>query len=325
MKDGKLLIRWKASADLGAAKIYWSTSPDNILKNGKLLKSTYAAYNGYISVDPKPGSRVYFLVKAGNGATIEVSERKVNLQGAFNFRDLGGYKTTDGKTVKWGKLFRGEELGHLTDADIKTIQSMGIKTDVDYRTDAEVKALADPIIKGIQYIRKDEGNAGATADLMSMISSGMMKDEASAVQMMVGFNKQMVDSPKFYVQLMDLLNDPKNIGLLQHCTAGKDRTGLGSAIILLTLGVDEKTVMEDYLLSNVYREEANKKMIEGVKTQIKDENVVAAITAMMGVQKEFLQGATLIEQSSGVFTPCSVFSFPETAGPTEKMSLCDKR
>lgn len=289
--QGKLIVRWKANADLGAAKVYWSTSPDNIEKNGKLLAATYAAFNGYVADDPKPGSRVYFLVKGGNGATVETAERKVNLQGAFNFRDLGGYKTADGKTVKWGKLFRGEELGHLTDADLKTIREMGIKTNVDYRTDAEVKALGDPVIAGVNYVRTDAGNAGSTADLNAMIASGMMKDEASAVQMMAGFNKQMVDAPKFYVQLMELLNDPQNIALLQHCTAGKDRTGLGSAIILLTLGVDEKTVMDDYLLSNFYRADANKKMIDGVKQQVKDENVVAAITALMGVQKEFLQAA----------------------------------
>lgn len=289
--DGTLVVRWKADADLGAAKIYWSTSPDNIEKNGKLLAKTYTAFNGYVTADPKPDSRIYFLIKGGNGDTIETAERKVNLQGAFNFRDLGGYQTTDGKTVKWGKLFRGEELGHLTASDLTYVQGMGLKSIVDYRTDAEVNALADPVIPGATNIRTDAGNAGSTADLNSMIASGMMKDEASAVAMMVGFNKQMVDAPKFYIQLMELLNDPNNIGLVQHCTAGKDRTGLGSAIILLTLGVDEKTVMEDYLASNVYRAEANKKAVEAVRQQVKDENVVAAISAMMGVQKEFLQAA----------------------------------
>jgi protein-tyrosine phosphatase len=289
--DGKLKIHWNSNVDLGAAKILYSTSPDNIAKNGKQLKRINASYNGYITSDPKPGSRLYFYIKTSSGATITVAERKVNLQGAFNFRDLGGYKTTDGKTVRWGKLFRGEELGHLTDADIKIVQSMGIKSNVDYRTDAEVNAMPDPVIPGITNIRTDAGNAGSTADLMSMIASGQMKDAATAVQMMAGFNKQMVDSPKFYVQLMELLNDPNNIGLLQHCTAGKDRTGLGSAIILLALGVDEKTVMDDYLLSNVYRAEANKKAVDAVRAQVKDENVVAAISAMMGVQKEFLQAA----------------------------------
>ncbi len=287
--EGKLIVRWKADANLGAAKVFWSTSPDNIEKNGKLLASTYTAFNGYVTADPQPGSRVYFLVKGGNGATIETAERKVNLQGAFNFRDLGGYKTTDGKSVKWGKLFRAEELGHLTKADMSTIQALGIKTNLDYRNDAEVTALSDPTIAGVKNVRTDEGNSGGTGDLKTLIASGMMKDEASAVQMMVGMNKQLVDQPKFYVQLMELLNDPKNIGLVQHCRAGKDRTGLGSAIILLTLGVDEKTIMDDYLLSNVYRAEATKKMVDGMKQQIKDESMIAGFTAIMSVQKEFLQ------------------------------------
>lgn len=286
--QGKLIVRWKADTNLGAAKVYWSTSPDNIEKTGKLLAATYSAFNGYVTADPKPGSRIYFLVKGGNGATVETAERKVNLQGAFNFRDLGGYKTTDGKTVKWGKLFRGEELGHLTASDLKVIQEMGIKTNVDYRTDAEVTKLPDPTIAGVRNIRTDAGDDGSA--LASMSASGM-KDAASAVQFMSAYNKYLVDDPKFYVQLMDLLDDPKNVALLQHCTAGKDRTGLGSAIILLTLGVDQKTIMDDYLLSNVYRAEANKQAIAGLKTQIKDENMIAAYTAIMGVQKEFLQAA----------------------------------
>ncbi|AZN38987.1 tyrosine-protein phosphatase [Paenibacillus albus] len=288
---GSMVIHWKTDANLGAAKIYWSTSPDNIEKNGKLLAQTYTSFNGFVTPDPKPGYRVYFAVKGGNGAVITTAERKVNLQGAFNFRDLGGYKTTDGKMVKWGKLYRGEELGHLTAKDLEYVKNMGIKSDVDYRTDAEVNAMKDPVVAGMKYIRTDEGNAGSTADLNTMIKSGVLKDQASAVQMMVGFNKQMVDAPKFYVQLMELLNDPNNIALLQHCTAGKDRTGLGSAIILLTLGVDEQTVMNDYLLSNFYRADANKATIDALKKQIPDENVIKAMTALMGVQKEFLQGA----------------------------------
>ncbi|SET14689.1 tyrosine-protein phosphatase [Paenibacillus sp. NFR01] len=287
----QLIIRWKSSADLGAVKIYWSTSPDNIEKTGKLLTMTHSSYNGYVAADPKPDARVYFLIKSAGGAKITTAERKVNLQGAYNFRDLGGYKTTDGKTVKWGKLYRAEELGRLTASDLSYIQAMGIKTNVDYRTDAEVAALADPVLKGMEYVRTDAGNAGSAADLNAMIASGLMKDEASAVAMMAGFNKQMVDAPKFYIQLMELLNDPSHMALVQHCTAGKDRTGLGSAIILLTLGVDEETVMNDYLLSNVYRAEANKAAIAALKTKIQDENVVAAVTAMMGVQKEFLQAA----------------------------------
>ncbi|SFJ72641.1 Tyrosine phosphatase family protein [Paenibacillus sp. UNC496MF] len=154
-----------------------------------------------------------------NGDAIATAERKVNLQGAFNFRDLGGYKTTDGHTVKWGKLYRAEELGRLAAADLRYVRRMGIKTDVDYRTDAEAKAMPDPVLAGADYVRTDAGNAGGAADLNAMIASGMMKDEESAVQMMAGFNKQMVDDPKFYAQLMELLNDPANMALVQHRTA----------------------------------------------------------------------------------------------------------
>ncbi|ANE48661.1 protein tyrosine phosphatase [Paenibacillus swuensis] len=294
---GKMVIHWKTSSNLGPAKIYWSTSPDNIESDGKLLAHTYTSFGGYVTADPKPGFRVYFKIKAGNGATVTTAERKVNLQGAFNFRDLGGYRTTDGKTVKWGKLYRAEELGHLTPKDLAYVERMGLKTNVDYRNDSEVKAMPDPVLKGVKYVRTDQGNTGSGADLNSIMASGMLKDEQTAVGLLVMGNKSMIEKPEPYVTLMELLNEKNNMALVQHCTAGKDRTGVGSAVILLALGVDEKTVMEDYLLSNVYRAEANKMMIEGVKQKVKDENMVKAITALMGVQKEFL-GAAIQEMKT---------------------------
>ncbi|EFM12001.1 protein tyrosine/serine phosphatase [Paenibacillus curdlanolyticus YK9] len=294
-KNGNYIIRWKANQDLGSAKVYWSTSPDQIEKNGKELARTYTRYNGLVAADPKPGQRVYFLIKGGNGATIKAAERAVELQGVVNFRDLGGYATSDGRHVKWGKLFRSGELAGLTDADKLQLKTIGLKTIIDYRSNAEVAQKPDPALSGATNIRMPamkevEGSSNAT-DLNSLIATGDLSALGKPGEMLVEANKGLVQAPDAYVSLMDALLAEKTAPIVQHCTAGKDRAGLGSAIILLTLGVSESTVMDDFLLSNVYRAEANKQAMAYMGTIIKDADALASLQALMEVRQEYLQAA----------------------------------
>ncbi|WMT43413.1 tyrosine-protein phosphatase [Paenibacillus sp. D2_2] len=302
-KDRKYIIRWKTDRDLGAAKVYWSTSPDDILKNGKVLAHTYTQFNGYVTSDPAPGQRVYFAVKGGNGAVITVAEREVRLEGVINFRDLGGYVTSDGRHVKWGKLFRSGELEGLTATGKKQAEQLGLHTIVDYRTNSEVEAKPDPDISKARYVRlpavkEQEGSNGT--DLNKLIASGDYSSLGKPGEMLVQANKDLVDAPDAYVKLLEIMNDPANIGLVQHCTAGKDRTGLGSAIILLTLGVSKETVMQDYLLSNVYRAEANQRTVDAMRKVIQDKDALESFKALLDVRKEYLQAAfDMMEKNYG--------------------------
>ncbi|MWC30314.1 tyrosine-protein phosphatase [Paenibacillus sp. MMS18-CY102] len=301
-KNGNYIIRWKADQDLGAAKVYWSTSPDNIEKNGKELARTYTRYNGLVAADPLPGQRVYFLVKGGNGATAKAAERAVELQGVVNFRDLGGYEAADGRHVKWGKLFRSGELAGLTDSDKLQMKAIGLKTVIDYRSNAEVAQKPDPALSGVANVRipamKETEGSSNGADLNSLIASGDYSALGKPGELLVEANKGLIEAPDAYVMLMDALLDAKAAPIVQHCTAGKDRAGLGSALVLLTLGVPESTVMDDYLLSNVYREEANKQTMAYMGTVIKDKDALASFQALLDVRKEYLQAAidTMKEQ-----------------------------
>lgn len=289
--DGTLTIRWAASQDLGSAKIYWSTSPDGEWKE---LARTYIRYNGHAAKDPKPGSRVYFKIKGGNGASIVTAERKLPLQGATNFRDLGGYKTSDGHTVKWGKLFRSDELAGLTKEDAVYLQTAGLKTIVDFRTDAEVKSKPDPTLTGVNYLHIPAfKESGSGTDLSSLIGSGSLDQLGEPGDMLVQANRQMVQSPEAFKEMFNLILDPAQTGLVQHCTAGKDRTGFGSALILLALGVPKETVVEDFLLSNVYREAYNKAAVESIVSQMQltDEKTIEVFKALMDVRREYIEAA----------------------------------
>lgn len=290
-KDGTLTLHWQTTADLGPVKVYWSQSPDS---GWKELARTYASFGGLRTKDPNPGSRVYFKVKAASGAVITTAERLLPLQGATNFRDLGGYKTADGKTVKWGKLFRSDELAGLTASDIAYLQKSGLKTIVDYRTDEEVKSKPDPAIPGAAYVRNPVfGQSGSGTDIMSFMASGEFDKMGKPGDVLTAANRDMVDSPSAYVKLFDMMLDPASAALVQHCTAGKDRTGLGSALMLLALGVPKETVVQDFLLSNKYREAYNKAAVDAMVKQfnLTDENAIEVIKALMDVRPEYISAA----------------------------------
>ena len=85
-----------------------------------------------------PASRHYFHVRDEDGNRFMTAERRVPLEGAVNFRDIGGYKTVDGREVKWGKVFRSDGLTRLTQLDHQTVLPMGIERVFDFRTNAEV-------------------------------------------------------------------------------------------------------------------------------------------------------------------------------------------
>ncbi|MEC2715319.1 tyrosine-protein phosphatase, partial [Bacillus cereus] len=144
-EDNTLQIKWENNIE--EVRIYWSTSPDHIEENGELL----ATVNGGLSYtieNPSENERPYFRLVGSNGQAVTVAERRLPLQGAFNFRDMGGYETTDGRKVKWGKLYRSEELAGLTEWDIVYLQKSGLKLICDYRTDFEVKHKPNPEITG---------------------------------------------------------------------------------------------------------------------------------------------------------------------------------
>lgn len=176
--------------------------------------------------------------------------RVLSFEGGRNFRDLGGYTTVDGKTVKWGKLYRSGVLHNLTEDAYGQIEALGIETVVDFRSTEE------------RQKEPTEWQAGEIEHLTWDYDMGNWEQEFAKVFAKPDFGKdditQMMDkgyvglvnqqAPHYRAMFEELLEDEQP--LLFHCTAGKDRTGVGAALILTALGVDRETVMQDYLLSN---------------------------------------------------------------------------
>ena len=175
---------------------------------------------------------------------------------------------------------------------------------VDFRTDSEVASKPDPEIENVKNyhygVMKDSGATASKDDFYKNL------DKVNGVEYMEKINAELVTTPtarENYKKFFDVLLDTKNGATLWHCTAGKDRAGFATMLVLSALNVDKKTIFEDYLLSNKYRKSENEKTIEQVKEASNDnKQAVENITAMMEVRKNYLQTAydTMEEQYGGV-------------------------
>jgi protein-tyrosine phosphatase len=174
--------------------------------------------------------------------------RHLNLAGASNFRDLGGYPAKDGRAVRWRRIFRSNHLGHLTQADIEVLRGLGLKSAFDFRG-MEERAGAMCGLEGIA-VHSLPIEPTVVAALRTLLATGAPLSSAEAVEIMRDSYRNYVrhNTPSFRALFAHLLED--RAPLVIHCTAGKDRTGFASALILHALGVSDDLIAEDYLLTN---------------------------------------------------------------------------
>ena len=174
--------------------------------------------------------------------------RTLPLEGAINFRDLGGYQTKDGKRVKWGRVFRAGALNKLTDADLATLQHMGLKYIFDLRTDEEMASAPDRVPEGTTHVPMTvqvERNAARRLFTLVRYYNNLEK------MLLDGYMRVMIeDNARVFGEIFPVLASEEGLPSVIHCTAGKDRTGIASALLLAALGVPEDTIIADYSLSN---------------------------------------------------------------------------
>lgn len=179
------------------------------------------------------------------------TERHLPLTGGYNFRDLGGYSTVDGKCIKWGKVFRSDDLYLLTPSDLIYLANIPLFSIVDFRSESEMLQAPDKLPASVKNVYD---YPIAPGNLSSAINVSAISAE-DADRIMREMNVLFVTDPVCidqYRKFFRLLQQEDKTPLLFHCSAGKDRTGMASALFLYSLGVDEDTIMEDYLLSNEY-------------------------------------------------------------------------
>lgn len=179
----------------------------------------------------------------------EFARRRVRLTTSQNFRDLGGYRTASGATVRWGVLYRADTLSRIDHDDTRTLVGLGLKTVIDLRAPSEIvrdgraQALDDHDVRYYHLPTIDDvmSAAPATAD-------GRRRTPGESYVHMASI------SGRALAAAVSVLAGADALPAVFHCTAGKDRTGMLAALILSSLGVDDDTIADDYVLTTHARE-----------------------------------------------------------------------
>ncbi|MEM9684991.1 MAG: tyrosine-protein phosphatase, partial [Pseudomonadota bacterium] len=199
-----------------------------------------------------------FLVFSGSGlaALAQADDRVFGLEGQPNFRDIGGYETKDGRTIKTGLIYRSGELPRLSDADVAKLKTLGVKTVVNFLTPDEIAYRGeDRLPDGVRTISIPiTGEIGGIPDAAGAIVEARKSGDFRKFP--PSFNPQIhrdlvngvADTQ--YRELFEVLADRSNYPLVYHCSHGVHRTGTATALLLSALNVPWETVRDDYLLSN---------------------------------------------------------------------------
>lgn len=198
---------------------------------------------------------ILLIVFLGTGcaSSPEKGVRFYELEGARNFRDFGGYVTEDGDRVAWGRLFRSNQPAGMTSADYARVETLKLATVFDFRTPEERET--DPTHwqgEKPQFVLLPMGSTEAFRELDPLIEAAIEAEDTVALRELGAevYRRMPTEYAAEFGQVLRSLASERSLPTMIHCHAGKDRTGLGAALILSLLGVPRETIMADYLYSN---------------------------------------------------------------------------
>lgn len=212
------------------------------------------------------------------------------LDGGINFRDLGGLRTADGQQIRHGKLFRAGSLDRLSADDCALLAGVPVSHVVDYRDPDEAAARPDILWSGASYhaCPANPIRHKVTANLESLGSEQLSAFDSQAF--MLDLYQQLPFNNPAYRHLVTLLQRQEDGALVQHCAVGKDRTGVGAALVLFALGADESTVMEDYLVTGTTLAPFRQELLASL-AQTLNEKALSQFSFVLSVQEAFLATA----------------------------------
>lgn len=242
-------LQWQAKPASTVVDILVSETPE--ITDARLLASDIDSKQ-YRWLPEQKSQRYYFFIRPQGGDAEVAATRLLPLQGGRNFRDLGGYQTTDGRTVKWGRIYRSGVLDGLTDQDYQLIDSLDIGTLVDFRSNSERRTeVTEWRAADVELINHDYEMDFDINELGKLIKRPDLSREMMEGLMVEMYPDLLETQKQNYAGMFDRLVE-KDQGLMFHCTAGKDRTGISALLVLTALGVDEQTAIDDYLATNQY-------------------------------------------------------------------------
>jgi protein tyrosine/serine phosphatase len=218
----------------------------------------------------------------------------VPIKNGINFRDLGGIKTSDGRQIRAGMLYRSGAFSRLSDDDKNFLSNeLNLHYILDYRDQHEIDRNPDNLWNNSQYIHapanplSDEITASLTSEQGCEVFS---LKKHSPHDFMVRLYQLLPFNNPAYKKLVSILLNENRKSLVQHCAVGKDRTGVGVALTLFALGVSEDVVMQDYLLTERYLGDYREEMLSQSKNKLSPEEFEKH-KIIFAAKKEFLTAA----------------------------------
>jgi protein-tyrosine phosphatase len=243
-------LSWPAELNAAVAAITVSLAPTGEAVAAQIDIDAGGADILHLPVAP----RHFFHLTLKDGRRLLIAERRLALQESPNFRDFGGYATTDGKRVRWGQLYRSGQLNRVEALDQQQIAQLGIRLVCDFRRDTEREDAPNRFAAG--HAPRIENLAIAPGSSASLFEPASAEAGAAVdrygVQLMMAINRDLaLEQTAAYTRMFKALVECDG-PILIHCAVGKDRTGFAAALIKAALGVPEPALLHDYLLTDRY-------------------------------------------------------------------------
>ena len=245
-------MKWETIPEIpGEVKVYASESPEHT-GTEHLVASAPISDQHLTIITTDPMRRYYYRMVFAEKYKVDMATRNINVPGIQNFRDLGGYPSyPHHKFVRWGMLYRSGEINRLRKGSLKKLKKLGIRTIIDLRSPEEKMKLSKSLEKNFSVVSIPIAT-GNMEQIINGVQDRSIRSD-TVYRIVERMNRELITKyAAQYRKVFDLLLNEDNYPVVIHCSSGKGRTGIVSALILACLDVNEDKIMEDYRLSNDY-------------------------------------------------------------------------